>query len=110
MIHKPQRARNVLRSLWRISFFEDAMIYSAHRITCRWLTLLLIACLLTTSSLAQATRSPISGKRYNRIVIRNAMVVDGNGTPASGPKDIVIEDNRIAEIVSFDPISAMQGT
>lgn len=33
------------------------------------------------------------------MVIRNAMVVEGNGTPASGPKDILIEGDRIASIV-----------
>jgi hypothetical protein len=85
-------------------------IHSAHRVIRRWLMLWLIAGLLAASAFAQAMKSPVSGKRYNRIVIRNAMVVDGNGTPASGPKDIVIEGNRIAEVASFDPISAMQGT
>ncbi|MEN3331335.1 MAG: hypothetical protein V7641_700 [Blastocatellia bacterium] len=66
--------------------------------------------LVAPAASAHATKPPVSGKRYNRIVIRNALVVVGNGTPASGPKDIVIEGNRISEIISFDPISAMQGT
>jgi hypothetical protein len=79
--------------------------YNIHRL----LMLLLLACSLVASSFAQ-TKSPASGRRYNRIVIRNAMVIDGNGTPASGPKDIVVEGNRITEIVGFDPISALQGT
>jgi hypothetical protein len=26
--------------------------------------------------------APVSGKRYPRLAIRNAIVVDGNGTPA----------------------------
>src|SRR5689334_16280372 len=73
-------------------------------------TVLLMICLLTASAFAQATKSPTSGTRYHRVVIRNAMVVDGNGTPASGPKDIVIEGNRITEIAGFDPISSLQGT
>ncbi len=34
-----------------------------------------------------------------RVAIRGAMVVEGVGTPASGPKDILIEGNRIASIV-----------
>src|SRR5436853_234531 len=76
-----------------------------------WLISLIVGCLLVApDSFAQGTKSPASGKRYNRVVIRNAMVVDGNGTPASGPKDIVIEGNRITDIVGFDPISALQGT
>jgi hypothetical protein len=51
-----------------------------------------------------------SGQRYARFVIRNAIIVDGNGTPASGPKDIVIEGNRITEIVPLDPVAVQSGT
>jgi len=51
----------------------------------------------------------ITAKRYPRLVIRNAMVVDGNGTPASGPKDIVIENNRIADVVGADPVALKSG-
>jgi cytosine/adenosine deaminase-related metal-dependent hydrolase len=50
-----------------------------------------------------------SGKRYPRMVIRNATVIDGNGTPAAGPKDIVIEDNRIADVVAADPVALKSG-
>ncbi len=53
--------------------------------------------------------SPVSGKRYPRLVIRNAMVVDGNGTPASGPKDIVIAGNTIAEVAPLDPVALREG-
>lgn len=35
---------------------------------------------------------------YDRLVIRGAIMIDGTGAPPSGPVDIVIEDNRIAEI------------
>jgi imidazolonepropionase-like amidohydrolase len=52
--------------------------------------------LIAVSAIAQTNVQ--SGKRYPRIVITGAMVVDGSGTPASGPKDIVIENNAIAEI------------
>src|SRR6185503_4210658 len=52
---------------------------------------------------------PTSGKRSPRLVIRNAMMVDGNGTPTSGPKDIVITGNTIAEIVSLDPVALREG-
>jgi imidazolonepropionase-like amidohydrolase len=43
---------------------------------------------------------------YKRLVIRGAMVIPGHGGPANGPADIVIEDNRISDIVPFDPVSA----
>jgi len=59
---------------------------------------------------AQAQKpSVVSGKRYPRIVIRNATVVDGNGTPAAGPKDIVIEGNRITDVVGIDPVALRSG-
>src|SRR5258706_9924972 len=45
------------------------------------------------------------GKRYPRLVIRNAMVIEGNGTPASGPKDIVIDNNRILAVIPVDAVS-----
>lgn len=54
-------------------------------------------------------QQPVSGKRYERLAIRNAMVVDGNGTPASGPKDIIIEGNRIADVVALDPVALKEG-
>ncbi|MDQ6718511.1 MAG: amidohydrolase family protein [Gemmatimonadota bacterium] len=53
--------------------------------------------------------APKSGVRATRLVIRNAMVVSGNGTPAAGPYDVVIEDHRIAQIVSLDPIALRTG-
>src|SRR5712671_2130462 len=55
---------------------------------------------------AAQTPAPSSGKRVRRLLIHNAIVVDGNGTPASGPKDIVIENNRIAEVIALDPVAA----
>src|SRR5258707_1009730 len=62
---------------------------------------LLLAAAVTA---AQTPRTNVqSGRRYPRIVVRNAMLVDGAGTPASGPRDIVIENNLITEIASIDP-------
>jgi imidazolonepropionase-like amidohydrolase len=51
-----------------------------------------------------------SGRRYPRLIIRNAIIIEGNGTPASGPKDIVIENGRITNIVPLDPVSVGRGT
>ena len=59
---------------------------------------------------AQETRGIQSGIRpASRFVIRNAIVVEGNGTPASGPFDIVVEGNTIAELVALDPVAVRQG-
>jgi imidazolonepropionase-like amidohydrolase len=35
---------------------------------------------------------------FNRLVIRGATLIDGTGAPPYGPVDIVVENNRIAEI------------
>ncbi|MBI4538077.1 MAG: amidohydrolase [Gemmatimonadetes bacterium] len=37
---------------------------------------------------------------FDRLIIRGATLIDGNGAPAQGPVDIVIEGNRIAEVRS----------
>lgn len=71
----------------------------------------LSSCVLAAGMHAQiADPASISGKRYGRVVIRNAVIIDGNGTPASGPKDIVIENDRITEIVGLDPVAVKEGT
>lgn len=35
---------------------------------------------------------------YERLIIRGANVIDGTGAPATGPMDIVIENDRIVEV------------
>lgn len=45
------------------------------------------------------------GQQYSRLVIRNATLVNGRGTPAEGPLDIVIERDTIADIVPVDGVS-----
>lgn len=37
---------------------------------------------------------------YSRLIIRGATVIDGTGAPPRGPMDIVIEGNRIIDVVS----------
>jgi cytosine/adenosine deaminase-related metal-dependent hydrolase len=49
--------------------------------------------------------NPSSGTRYERLVIRNATVINGRGTPPFGPVDILIEKDTITEIAAVDPIS-----
>jgi hypothetical protein len=66
-------------------------------------------CLCIISVPGQPVPSQVSGKRIKRIVVRGAMVVDGSGKPASGPYDIVIENDVITQISGFDPIAAREG-
>jgi cytosine/adenosine deaminase-related metal-dependent hydrolase len=48
---------------------------------------------------------PAAGEQYQRLVIRDAMLVNGRGTPAEGPVDIVIDRDLIADIIPVDPVS-----
>ena len=73
----------------------------------RPLTLALVS--IIGLSAASAQTAPSSGRRYPRLAIRNAIVVDGNGTPAAGPYDILIENSRIAAVVALDPVSLGRG-
>ena len=74
--------------------------------TCRPLAVLI----LISSAVAQPPApAPTSGKRVPRLLIHNATVVDGNGTPASGPKDILIENNRIADVIALDAVAVGRG-
>ncbi|MBS1855109.1 MAG: amidohydrolase family protein [Acidobacteria bacterium] len=65
--------------------------------------------LCATAALAFAQPAPTHGKRVHRLLIHNAIVVDGNGTPASGPKDILIQDNVIADVIPLDPVALSRG-
>ena len=70
---------------------------------------LLAFCAAALPALA-ASQAPAHGVRAASLAIRNATIVDGNGTPARGPADILIEGNRIARIVWLDPVAVRSGT
>lgn len=44
-----------------------------------------------------------TGKKYRSIVIRNVNIINGRGTPAYGPADILIDGEMIKEITSVTP-------
>jgi hypothetical protein len=70
----------------------------------------LIASLIAVFSLAaQTPPAPTNGKRVRRLLIHNAIVIDGNGTPASGPKDIIVENNMIADVLPLDAVALSRG-
>lgn len=70
-----------------------------------------LICTVAADSAAQGegARGIQSGQRPQRFVIRNAMVIVGNGTPASGPYDIVVEGTAIASLVALDPVAVRDG-
>lgn len=47
--------------------------------------------------------------RTRSLAIRNATIVDGNGTPARGPADILIVNDTIAQVVWLDPVALRAG-
>lgn len=51
----------------------------------------------------------LHGKKHKRLAVRNATIVEGNGTPAWGPADVVIEGNKIVEVVPLDPVAIKEG-
>ncbi|HLE56034.1 MAG TPA: amidohydrolase family protein, partial [Rhodothermia bacterium] len=68
-----------------------------------------LALLVVEPASAQSATAPVHGKRATRLVIRNATIVNGNGTPASGPADVVVEGNRITSVVFIDPVAVRTG-
>jgi len=74
--------------------------------TTRLATLLLGALLLPAPAAAQGNRTIPAPDRqagegegpFDRLIIRGAILIDGTGAPPTGPVDIVIEGNRIAEV------------
>lgn len=65
--------------------------------------------LVLSLQLCAQTKLPEHGHRYPRLAIRNATIIDGNGTPAAGPKDILIENGRIVAVVPLDPVAVKEG-
>ena len=63
---------------------------------------LLIFSLLLQTAHAQITPAPDrneGGGPYPQLIIRGVTLINGTGSPAVGPVDIVIENNRIVKIV-----------
>ena len=62
----------------------------------RFLIFMILISMLLVTGLNSDTGEP--GKRYNQLVIRNVIIIDGNGTPAKGPGDVIINGNTIQSI------------
>ena len=75
----------------------------------RILTSLFAVGLVPRAAFAQAPTAPVHGHPVRRLAIRNATIVDGNGTPARGPADILVENGRIADVVFLDAVSVKAG-
>jgi cytosine/adenosine deaminase-related metal-dependent hydrolase len=65
-----------------------------------------IVLLAALPAIVAAQSNPTSGVRPQRLLIRNATIVDGNGTPARGPFDITVEGNTIVALTPRDPVAS----
>ena len=63
--------------------------------------LLLFSFALVPPSLAQGPAQ--HGRRYDRLLIRDVHVIDGNGTPVRGPMNVMVEGDRITRVGGFRP-------
>lgn len=57
-----------------------------------------LCCFVLTQGLWSQTQGIVTGQRYDRLIIRNVSVIDGKGTPARGPMDIILRENIIESI------------
>jgi hypothetical protein len=53
----------------------------------------------------EAALASLNGQQYSRLVIRNALLINGRGTPTEGPVDIVIDKDTITDIIPTDGVS-----
>ena len=60
---------------------------------------------VTAQDSAAARQGP-----YQRLAIVNAMIIPGHGGPAYGPADIIVEDNRIVQIVGHNGVTGRRAT
>lgn len=62
------------------------------------LQFLLLLPLITLAQMPDAPARAEGDGPYDRLIIRGVHLIDGTGSPATGPVDIVVEGNRIAHI------------
>src|ERR1700722_5169740 len=52
-----------------------------------------------------AQSQPQTAGPYSTLIIRNTTLIDGTGSPARGPVDIIIKGNVIQQVVAADAVS-----
>lgn len=87
------------------------MTFKPRRIAALLAAASLFAALPVTTAAAPAPAGPAAADvipartegigPFKRVVLRNVTMIDGTGAPAQGPFDIVIENDRIAQIKSI---------
>jgi imidazolonepropionase-like amidohydrolase len=59
-----------------------------------------IMALLICAGFGDEHRGVENGQRYERLVVRNILLVDGKGTPTRGPVDVILQGNKIQSVRS----------
>lgn len=72
--------------------------------TKQWVTAALVALAWSTPQLSAQDANPGPNRRegdgpFDKLIIRGATLIDGAGGPPRGPVDIVVEKNRITQVV-----------
>ena len=62
-------------------------------------------CLAAATAFAPPLVYGQGGGPYDRLVIRDAMVIPGHGGPAYGPADLIIENDTIVQIISMNGVT-----
>lgn len=52
-----------------------------------------------------AQTGPEAAGPYSTLIIRNATIIDGTGSPARGPVDIIVKNDTIEQVVAADAVS-----
>ena len=71
---------------------------------CRYIRIILFGCVCASVAAAQSSDAARQGP-YDRLAIIDAMVIPGHGGPAYGPADIIVEGNRIVQIVVHNGVN-----
>lgn len=79
-----------------LGYQEDKMKKTSRILPMVMMFLALTIC----AGFGNETHGVESGQRYERLVIRNVLLIDGKGTPMRGPVDIILQGNRIQSVRS----------
>ena len=77
----------------------------SYRLTCTAVLGILVSAAATAQDSDTARQGP-----YERLAIVNAMVIPGHGGPAYGPADIIVESNRIVQIIGHNGVTGRATT
>lgn len=72
-----------------------------RRLTSPWLLCIIISLAFAANAAPELAPDRDRGEGpFQRLILRGVIMVSGNGAPAAGPMDIVIENDRITRLVS----------